>query len=131
MLQPARALGAADLCSLIPKDIPLLSDIVKRVGCDPAVRGALSAAIAQALTPQPATPGGVAAPTPWYVPLAAVGGPQLVANCLCQGAKQGLPGQYMAPPAPPWYQNPWVIGGIVAGGLVLVLALGRPPAAAA
>lgn len=134
MLSPTRspALGQLDFCALIPKNIPLLSDVVKRVGCNPASRAALSAAIAQQLSPQPATPGGVAQPPAWYVPIAAVGGPQLIADCLCKGQPQtgpypgGYPGYY-APPQP-WYQSPLVIGGIVVGLGVLAFALSNRPA---
>jgi hypothetical protein len=128
MLRPTTALGQFDYCSIIPTQyIPVLKDVVSKVGCNPAVRAAASAAIVQALTPSVAP--GTPAQAPWYATIAAVGGPQLIADCICKNMPSTMPPNIPAP-AQAWYQNPWVIGAVALGAVTLAIVLSRPKAAA-
>lgn len=40
-------------------------------------------------------------------------------------SEQYVPYSSMGPPAPPWYANPWIVGGVAAGGIVLLSVLSR------
>lgn len=129
MLRPS-ALGQTDLCSLIPTSyIPILRDVVAKVGCNPASRAYASAAITQALSEPGATPG-APSQVPAYAPFIATLGPAVIADCICKqsGMPQGGPQVPYYPPPQPWYSNPLVVGGIVLGAAALVFALRPKPA---
>lgn len=98
------------LCSLIPTEyVPVLRDMVRNVGCNPAARATLSAAIIQKL--------GGATNAPWYAQFAAVGGPELVASCICNDPKYQ---QYYPPPQPPKPPVNWNVIAAVAAGVAVV-----------
>jgi len=114
-----RPLGSFDACDLIPTQyIPGIREIVERVGCTPAAMALASAELIKQASPASGGP----AP-PWAQIVAAIG-PQVVAGCICKKAQP--PTSWWGGMSTAWYTNPWILGGIGLGGLMLILLLRRP-----
>jgi len=99
--------------------LPGVKDIVNKIGCSPAMRSTLSSAIISNYTKQTGT---TVTAAPWYTQMMAIAGPDIIADCVCEGQKPP-PG---APPPAEKTMSPLVIGAIALAAVgVAVLAARR------
>jgi len=130
VVPPQQSVQFLSLCTLIKPAlyIPGVNDLIRKIGCNPAMRGALSAAIIQHYTK---TTGTTVEAAPWYTQMLAIAGPEILADCACQD-KSLLPPPGWKPPAPPAsglsLSNPVVLLGLAAAVAAVIFATTRRPA---
>lgn len=110
------------LCSIVKPilGLPGVKDIVNKVGCEPASRSMLSSAIIANYTKET---GGSVTSAPWYTQVLAVAGPEVIADCVCQGWKPPPGGG--ASQGKSALSNPLVIGAIALGAVAIAVVAAR------